>query len=90
MNHSDPAEGKKASLLLNLESDCTVFASYERLFQSSAPLYLIFFFLTKVLHREGSPKGPTSYLFISFLTENKTPLNILSLRGKTKSPDLSI
>lgn len=44
MNQSDPAEGKKASLLLNLESDCAVFASYERLFQSSAPLYLKVFF----------------------------------------------
>ena len=67
MNQSDPAEGKKASLLLNLESDCAVFASYERLFQSSAPLYLKFFFLTKVLYREGSPKGPTSYLFYTIL-----------------------
>ena len=44
MNQSDPAEGKKVSLLLNLESDCAVFASYERLFQSSAPLYLKVFF----------------------------------------------
>ena len=87
MNQSDPAEGKKASLLFNLESDCAVFASYERLFQSSAPLYFKFFFHTKVLYREGSPKGPTSYLFIPFLTENKTLLNILNLRGKTKSPD---
>ena len=40
MNHSDPAEGKETSLLLNLESDCAVFASQERLFQSIAPLYL--------------------------------------------------
>ena len=39
MNQTDiPAEGKEASLLLNLESDCTVFATEEILFQSIAPL----------------------------------------------------
>ena len=40
MNQSDPAEGKEANLLLNSESDGAVFASWERLFQSIAPLYL--------------------------------------------------
>ena len=39
MNQSDPAEGKEANLLLNSESDGAVFASWERLFQSIAPLY---------------------------------------------------
>ena len=41
-NQSDSAEGKEASLLLNSESDCAVFALYERLFDfhSIAPLHL--------------------------------------------------
>ena len=90
MNQNDPAEGKKASLLLNLESDCAVFASYERLFQSSAPLYLKFFFLPKFYIGRVRPKVQPLIFFIPFLTEKKTVLNILSLRGKTKSPDLSI
>ena len=77
MNQSDPAEGKKASLLLNLESGCAVFASYERLFQSSAPLYLKFFFLTKVLYREGSPKGPTSYPFYTILDRKENRFEYL-------------
>ena len=33
-------EGEEASLCLKYESDCAVFASEERLFQSIAPLYL--------------------------------------------------
>ena len=39
-DQSDQAEGKEASLLLNLEIDCAVFALHKRLFQSIAPLCL--------------------------------------------------
>ena len=47
------------------------------LFQSSAPLYLKFFFLTKDLYREGSPKGPTSYLFYTILDRKENRFEYL-------------
>ena len=79
MNQCNPAEGKKASLLLNLESDCAVLP-HKKDYSRALHHYTFSFFSYQSFF----------IFFIPFLTENKTLLNILSLRGKTKSPDLSI
>ena len=65
MNQSNPAEDKKASLLLNLESDCAVFASCERLFQSSAPPYLNFFLPKFYIGRVRPKVQPLIFLYHS-------------------------
>ena len=48
-------ESEEASLCLKSDNDCAVFASWERLFQSIAPLYLKLR-LRKFVHGLGSAK----------------------------------
>ena len=79
MNQCNPAEGKKASLLLNLESDCAVLPP-KKDYSRALHHYTFSFF----------PYQSFFYLFYTILDRKQNPFEYLEPTWQDKKADLSI